>query len=105
MYIIITVVLVSYTHFTIVLFYTSLFKELGFRIYGYGIIIIHNHNMKGLAMNKSIPSQIHLTLFTQRKYVSVLHWVARFYYYGFLVNEGIGLILVIQIFHPSTLTV
>ncbi len=39
--IIITVVLVSYTHFTIV-FYISLFKELGFRIYGCWIIIIHN---------------------------------------------------------------
>ncbi len=27
------------------------------------------------------------------------------YYYGFLVNEGIGLILVIQTFDPSTLNV
>ncbi len=27
------------------------------------------------------------------------------YYYGFLVNEGIGLILVIQTFDPSTLSV
>ncbi len=56
-YIIITVVLVSYTHFTTI-FYISLIKELGFRIYGCGIIIIHNQNIKGLAMNKSIPSQI-----------------------------------------------
>ncbi len=56
-YIIITVVLVSYRHFTIV-FYISLFKELGFRIYDSAIIIIHNQNIKGLAMNKSIPSQI-----------------------------------------------
>ncbi len=56
-YIMITVVLVSYTHFTII-FYISLFRELGFRIYGCVIIIIHNQNMKGLTMNKSIPSQI-----------------------------------------------
>ncbi len=49
--------MVSYTHFTIV-FYISLFKELGFRIDGCWIIILHNQNMKGLAINKSIPSQM-----------------------------------------------
>ncbi len=27
------------------------------------------------------------------------------YYYGFLVNEGIGLILAMQAFHPFTLSV
>ncbi len=33
------------------------------------------------------------------------HWIVGLYYYGFLVNEGIGLILVIQTFDPSTLSV
>ncbi len=39
--------------------------------------------------------------------VNVLHWIVGLYYYGFLVNEGIGLILclVIQTFDPSTLSV
>ncbi len=41
-----------------------------------------------------------LPLFAQLTYVNVLCWVVRFSYYGFLINEGIGLILVIQIFHP-----
>ncbi len=35
------------------------------------------------------------------QYVNVLHWIIGLYYYGFLVNEGIGLILVIQTFYPS----
>ncbi len=46
-----------------------------------------------------------LTLFAQLIYVNVLHWIVRLYYYGFSVNEGICLILVIQIFYPSTLSV
>ncbi len=46
-----------------------------------------------------------LTLFEQLTYVNVLHWRVGLYYYGFLVNEGIGLILVIQTFYPSTLSV
>ncbi len=46
-----------------------------------------------------------LTLFAQLAYVNVLHWIVRLYYYGFLVNEGICLILVIQIFYPSALSV
>ncbi len=29
-------------------------------------------------------------------YVNVLHWIVGLYYYGFLVNQGIGLILVIH---------
>ncbi len=28
-------------------------------------------------------------------------WIVRLYYFGFLVNEGIGLTLVIQTFYPS----
>ncbi len=43
------------------------------------------------------------TWFAQLTYVSVLHWMVRLYYYGFLVNECIGLILVIQTFYPSAL--
>ncbi len=41
-------------------FYISLFKELEFRIDGCRIIIIiiHNQNMRGLAMNKSFLSQM-----------------------------------------------
>ncbi len=35
-------------------------------------------------------------------YVSVVYWMVKLYYYGFLVNEGIGLTLVIQTFYPST---
>ncbi len=46
-----------------------------------------------------------LTLFAQLKYVNVLHWIVGLYYYGFVVNEGICLILVIQTFYPSTLSV
>ncbi len=46
-----------------------------------------------------------LTLFALLTYVSVLHGMVRFYYNGFLVNEGIGLILVIQTLYPSSLSV
>ncbi len=46
-----------------------------------------------------------LTVFAQLRYVDVLHWVVRLYYYGFLVNEGVGLILLIQTFDPSSLIV
>ncbi len=46
-----------------------------------------------------------LTLFAQLAYVDVLHWIVGLYYLGFLVNEGICLILVIQTFYPSTLSV
>ncbi len=45
-----------------------------------------------------------LTLFAQLTYVNVLQWIVGLYYYGFLVNEGIGLI-VLQTFYPSTLSV
>ncbi len=39
-------------------------------------------------------------------YVNVLNWIVRLYDYGFLVNEGIiGLILVIQTFYPSAISV
>ncbi len=34
-----------------------------------------------------------------------IHWIVGLYYYGFLVNEGICLILVIQTFDPSILSV
>ncbi len=44
-----------------------------------------------------------LTLFAQLTYVNVLHWIVGLYYYGFLANEGIGLILVIQTFYQSAL--
>ncbi len=37
-----------------------------------------------------------LTLFARLTNVSVLHWMVGLYYYGFLVNEGIHLILVMQ---------
>ncbi len=46
-----------------------------------------------------------LTLFARLTQVNVLHWIVGLYYYGFLVNESIGLILVIQTFNPSTLSV
>ncbi len=36
-----------------------------------------------------------LMLFAWLKYINVPHWMAALYYYGFLINEGIGLILVI----------
>ncbi len=42
-----------------------------------------------------------LTLFAQLTYVNVLHWIIGIYYYGFLDNEGIGLILVIRTLYPS----
>ncbi len=38
-------------------------------------------------------------------YINVLHWIVGLYYYGFLVNVGIGLILVIQTFYPSAISV
>ncbi len=43
-----------------------------------------------------------LTLFIQLTYLNVIHRIVRLYYYGFLVNEGIGLILVIQTWVLST---
>ncbi len=46
-----------------------------------------------------------LSLFAQLTYFNVLYWIVRLYYYGFLVNEGICLILVIHIFYPSALSV
>ncbi len=46
-----------------------------------------------------------LILFAQLTHVNVLHWIVGLYYYAFLVNRGIGLILVIQTFYPSTLSV
>ncbi len=46
-----------------------------------------------------------LTLFPQLTYVNVQHWIVGLYYYGFLANEGIGIILVIQTFNPSILSV
>ncbi len=42
-----------------------------------------------------------LTLFAQLTYVNVLYWIVKLYYYGFPVNEGICLILVIQTLYPS----
>ncbi len=46
-----------------------------------------------------------LTLFAQLTYGNVLHWIVGLYHYGLLVNEGIDLIIVIQIFYPSSLSV
>ncbi len=46
-----------------------------------------------------------LALFARLTYVNVLHWTVRLYYYGFLVNEDIHLILVIDIFHPFVLSI
>ncbi len=46
-----------------------------------------------------------LTLFAQLTEVNLLYWIVGLYYYGFLVNEGIGLILVIQTFYPSIVSV
>ncbi len=43
-----------------------------------------------------------LTLFAPLTQVNVLHWIVGLYYYGFVVNEGICFILVIQTFYPST---
>ncbi len=44
-----------------------------------------------------------LTLFALLKYVNVLHWIVRLY--GFLLNEGICLMLVIEIFYPPFLII
>ncbi len=46
-----------------------------------------------------------LTLYLQLTYVNVLHWIVRLIYCGFLVNEGIYLILVIQTFYIHLLLV
>ncbi len=46
-----------------------------------------------------------LTLFAPLTYVNVLDWIVRSYYHSSLVNEGNGLILVIQTFYPSSLSV
>ncbi len=46
-----------------------------------------------------------LILFAQLTYVNVLHWMVGLYYYSFLVNEGICLILVIQTFYLFALSV
>ncbi len=46
-----------------------------------------------------------LTLFAQLTHVDALHGILGLNYYGFLVNEGIGLILIIETFDPSTLSV
>ncbi len=45
------------------------------------------------------------TLFARFTYVNILHWTIRLYNYGFLVNEGIFLILVIQTVYPTALSV
>ncbi len=41
----------------------------------------------------------------QLTYVRIQRWMAKFYFYSFLVNEDIGFILVIQTFRPCTLSV
>ncbi len=46
-----------------------------------------------------------LTLFAQFTYVNLLHRIVGLYCYGFLINEGIGVILVLQTFYPSPLSV
>ncbi len=46
-----------------------------------------------------------LSLFTPLTYYSVLHWMFGLYYYGFLVNEGIDLIFVIETFSPSVFSI
>ncbi len=46
-----------------------------------------------------------LTLFIRLTYLNVLHYIFGVYYYGFLVNEGIGLFLLIQQFYPSSLSI
>ncbi len=46
-----------------------------------------------------------LTLFAGPTFVNIVLLIVGLYYWGFLVNEGIGLILVIQTFYPSTLSV
>ncbi len=46
-----------------------------------------------------------LTLFARLTYINVLYWIVRVYYYGLLVSEGIGLILVIHTFYPSARSV
>ncbi len=40
-----------------------------------------------------------LTLFSQLTYLNILHWREGLYYLGFLVHEGICLILVIQLLY------
>ncbi len=46
-----------------------------------------------------------LSLVAPLTYVNVLHWIVRLYYYGCLLNEAIGFILVIRTFYPSLLSV
>ncbi len=46
-----------------------------------------------------------LPLFGQLTLVNVPHSIVVLYYYGFLINEGIGLILVIQTLYPFNLIV
>ncbi len=43
-----------------------------------------------------------LTLFVRLTYINVLNWIVGLYCYGFLVNEGIVLILVINILSISS---
>ena len=43
-----------------------------------------------------------LILFTRLTWLSVLHWIYGLCYLGWLANEDIGLIYVIQIIYPST---
>ncbi len=46
-----------------------------------------------------------LIVFARIRYIIFdIAWVVRLYYYGFLANDGIGLILVIQKFQLSTLS-
>ncbi len=54
---------------------------------------------------KFCPWFMLLTLFTQLTYVNRLHWIVGIYYYGFLVNEGMGVIIVILTFPPSSFSV
>ncbi len=56
-------------------------------------------------MDWTLRMKMILTLFAQLTYVNVLHWIVGLYYNGFSVNDGIDLILIIQRFYPSTLSV
>ncbi len=63
---------------------------------------IHACGMRSLRDNNKL---LVYTVWARLTYVNVLHWIVGNNYYGFLVNEGICLILVIHTLYPSSLSV
>ncbi len=92
-------------------FYTWAYQPTCFYIWAYQIKCFYMQEHPAPCfytfVYKFVPIEFEnvLTMFAELTYVNVLHCIVRLYYYGCLVNECIVLILVIQTFYPSSLSV